>query len=235
MRGWSVLVLVAACGDEVRTSDDSLDDLIEYVDASIDAPRGSLGDAGGTAQLVIEPMSADFGLLPVGGGSGTTRLIQIINFGFGPAMLLNFRLDAPEFSILSTNCGAALPASELCNVQLAATPLRMGNAFGLFSLDAEVGDGMGQTVNVGLNVTGGRTVRLTVGGMGSGVVRSTLGKLSCPGVCDAFVSETVSLDAVAEPGSVFAGWSGDCAGSEPVCSITAEPHTAVVHAMFEPN
>lgn len=56
---------------------------------------------------------------------------------------------------------------------------------------------------------------VSLGGSGSGSVVSSPVGISCPGDCDeAYVEGTdVDLMPSEDPGSVFAGWSGDCTGS----------------------
>ncbi len=66
-----------------------------------------------------------------------------------------------------------------------------------------------------------RELQITLEGSGSGTVASSPGDISCPGACVEEFPQgaTVGLTAIpatdspAEPGSVFTGWSGDCAGS----------------------
>ncbi|QQR73954.1 MAG: CSLREA domain-containing protein [Holophagales bacterium] len=52
-------------------------------------------------------------------------------------------------------------------------------------------------------------------GLGTGSVQSAPAGIDCPGDCQQVYLEGsgVTLDAVADPGSFFGGWSGDCLGS----------------------
>lgn len=52
-------------------------------------------------------------------------------------------------------------------------------------------------------------------GLGTGSVQSSPAGIDCPGDCQQVYLEGsgVTLDAVADPGSFFGGWSGDCLGS----------------------
>lgn len=63
-------------------------------------------------------------------------------------------------------------------------------------------------------------------GPGLGSVTSSPGGIHCGGgaVCEAeFVSGTVlTLTAVANPGSIFAGWSGPCTGTSPTCTVSMD-------------
>ena len=63
---------------------------------------------------------------------------------------------------------------------------------------------------------------VTVQGTGSGTVTSSPGGISCPSTCNAtFAPGTVvTLTATPDPPSTFAGWSGDCSGTDPTCIVT---------------
>jgi hypothetical protein len=67
-------------------------------------------------------------------------------------------------------------------------------------------------------------------GTGDGTVTSSPVGIDCGVTCSGEFEEgtTVSLNAAAAPGSVFAGWSGGCSGTGP-CSVT---NTATVIARF---
>lgn len=66
-------------------------------------------------------------------------------------------------------------------------------------------------------------------GTGSGTVTSSPSGLSCGSTCTAnFACNTpVTLTAAADPGSVFAGWSGGGCGGTGTCSVSATSATAV--------
>lgn len=65
-------------------------------------------------------------------------------------------------------------------------------------------------------------------GAGVGRVSSTPPGIDCPGDCQQVYLEgtAVSLGASAEPGSAFAGWSGDCSGTAD-CQLTMDGDRAV--------
>jgi subtilisin family serine protease len=73
---------------------------------------------------------------------------------------------------------------------------------------------------------------ITVGkaGAGTGTVTSDSAGIDCGATCTGqfLQSSTVNLAAAPDPGSVFAGWSGDCRGTGP-CSLT---ENAAVTATF---
>lgn len=66
------------------------------------------------------------------------------------------------------------------------------------------------------------SLSVSLSGSGSGSVTGS--GISCPSTCSSLtdLDSQVSLTAVAAPGSVFSGWSGDCSGSGSVCSLTMD-------------
>jgi hypothetical protein len=73
-----------------------------------------------------------------------------------------------------------------------------------------------------------RTLSVGLSGGGSGTVTSSPTGIDCPGDCgEAYVQgSSVDLSAVAEPGSVFAGWSGACTGTG-ACSLLMDSDKTV--------
>ena len=74
------------------------------------------------------------------------------------------------------------------------------------------------------------TVTINKAGAGTGTVTSHPAGIDCGTTCKGQFPEdlTVNLTAAPDPGSVFAGWSGDCSGTDP-CSLT---QNATVTATF---
>ena len=74
------------------------------------------------------------------------------------------------------------------------------------------------------------TVTINKAGAGTGTVTSDSAGIDCGATCNGQFPQgsTVNLAAVSDPGSVFAGWSGDCSGTDP-CSLT---QNATVTATF---
>jgi CSLREA domain-containing protein/uncharacterized repeat protein (TIGR02543 family) len=65
---------------------------------------------------------------------------------------------------------------------------------------------------------------VTLQGIGSGVVTSSVGSINCGDTCsDEYGSGTaVTLTATADTGWVFAGWDGACSGTDATCKVTMD-------------
>ncbi|MDQ6785607.1 MAG: hypothetical protein M3033_02140 [Acidobacteriota bacterium] len=96
--------------------------------------------------------------------------------------------------------------------------------------DGEVGDYIGaQMAAVNLEVP-----QLNVTETGGGSVSSADRLISCGNKCSSNydAGTVVSLTASANSGSIFAGWSGDCAGNQVICSVTVS-RVQAVSALFK--
>ena len=95
----------------------------------------------------------------------------------------------------------------------------------------ELGDYIGaQMAAVNLEVPS-----VTITKVGSGTVTSVIGKLNCGGVCTTQViaGTQVTLNSTTPGNAQFGGWSGDCAGADPSCTLTVNKATNVT-ATFTP-
>ncbi|MBL8073233.1 MAG: JDVT-CTERM domain-containing protein, partial [Nitrospira sp.] len=74
------------------------------------------------------------------------------------------------------------------------------------------------------------TVTVNPTGAGTGTVTSDPAGIDCRATCNGKfpLGSTVHLTAIPDPGSVFAGWTGDCAGTGS-CSLTSN---ATITATF---
>ena len=78
-------------------------------------------------------------------------------------------------------------------------------------------------------------INVTRNGSGSGSVTSNAGGIACGATCsgDFAPLQSVTLNAVADPGSVFTGWLGACTGRA-TCQLTAQSDETVT-ATFAPS
>ena len=66
-----------------------------------------------------------------------------------------------------------------------------------------------------------------------GLVTSSPAGIDCGSTCSGSFSSgtSVTLTALASGTTVFAGWAGACAGTEPICTLTMDENKAVT-ALF---
>jgi hypothetical protein len=78
------------------------------------------------------------------------------------------------------------------------------------------------TASLGVTFTAVRGLSVTKAGDGTGTVTSGGGEIACGSTCSASFPSgaAVTLTATAGADSVFVGWSGGCAASAPVCSLS---------------
>jgi|GEM_PF-370711 len=126
-------------------------------------------------------------------------------------------------------CSANFPQNS--QVTLTATP---GSGFGLGSWTGSCSGNTSPCVftitapsSVTATFTQLGTITISLIGVGSGSVTSSPSGINCPGTCSAsFANNTaVTLTATANAKSVFAGWTGVCAGNN-TCSITVTNSTS---------
>ena len=154
----------------------------------------------------------------------TTRTLEVAKDGLGTGVVTT----DPS----GLDCGAVCEALFAlgASVVLTATP-DDGSSFAGWSGDADCSDG-----NVTLDVDRScvatfdldpQTLTVDFRGTGAGRVVSEPGGLACSTACQASfpAGDTVILTATALAGSVFRGWSGDCAGTAPVMVEMTGPRT----------
>jgi subtilisin family serine protease/NOL1/NOP2/fmu family ribosome biogenesis protein len=176
-------------------------------------------------------------------GGGTSNGLQ---FTIAPAFSLTVsRAGAGSGSVTSTpagiNCGATCAASYVSGQQVTLqASAAAGSVFAGWS-GACTGTGactVTMTTNTAVTATfNPMTFSLTVSkaGTGSGSVTSSPAGINCGATCAAsYVSgQQVTLQASAAAGSIFAGWSGACAGTG-ICTVTMTANRAVT-ATFNPT
>jgi hypothetical protein len=184
--------------------------------------------------------------------SGTLRYpgSSYVGYGLGgpPAFKTLARLDVilrGAGKVVSTP--AAIDCGSVCGVDLpigggftlTATPAE-GYRFGHWQGDACQGSSptcaawvtsWARTTAVFDQAT---LLKVTRSGSGSGTVTSAPGGVDSGSACTATFDpgQTLTLTAKPEGGSRFAGWSGACTGTAPICTFTAAVGTASVEAAF---
>lgn len=143
---------------------------------------------------------------PAGGGSGNVT-------------------SSPSAIFCGSTCSAAF--AQGTEVTLTANPA-LGNRFtawggacsGTASTCTVTANGDVQ-VTAGFESTQSHVLDVSVGGAGGGSVSSTPGGIACPGDCSETYADgtSVTLQASADPGSAFVGWSGACTGTG-TCTVT---------------
>ncbi|MCF8055167.1 MAG: hypothetical protein K9K37_00830 [Desulfocapsa sp.] len=71
-------------------------------------------------------------------------------------------------------------------------------------------------------------------GSGAGKITSDVEGIDCEGECSEIYDygTEVILTAVPVDGSTFKGWSGDCTGSDPVCTVTVDQEKSVTAEFY---
>ncbi|MHA2620842.1 MAG: InlB B-repeat-containing protein [bacterium JZ-2024 1] len=188
---------------------------------------GWSGDCSGTSPSFIVTMDADksctatFMLIP--------RTLTVAVEGSGTVTL------TPPGTVCATSCSETYDSGQ--TVTLNAQPAQ-GFVFLNWTGDCR---GTNATVQISMNADMtctahfAQTFALTVtkSGNGSGTVTSNPPGISCGTDCDeSFVSgESIVLTAQDDPGSRFAGWSGDCTGSSSQVVVVINANKTCV-AMF---
>jgi PKD repeat protein len=138
-------------------------------------------------------------------------------------------------------CGAGCQASFDTGTAVTLTPTPdPGSVFAGWTGDCSGTSSCQLTMNQARSVTATfapNSFLLTVSkqGTGSGQVSSTPNGITCGAGCQASFDPgaVVTLTATPDPGSVFAGWSGDCSGTGS-CQVTISQARSVT-ATFAPN
>jgi hypothetical protein len=173
------------------------------------------------------------------GGTSTCQLISGGTLGatFNPSAFytLSVLLDGSGMGTVVSNpsginCGSACGASYAAGKQvtLTASPAA-GSYFAGWTGACAGASNCTVSMTAARNVTaifnaGVPSYPLTVykSGTGSGPVTSSPPGITCGSNCSASYTSgaSVTLTATANPGSVFAGWTGACSGMGPTCVVT---------------
>jgi hypothetical protein len=149
--------------------------------------------------------------------------------------------DGPEGDI---SCGAMCSDNYPLDtvVTLTATPTAP-SGFGGWSGDCAGAAECRVTMSAPRAVTAtfdpGLAVAVTGSGTGSVADTTPGGTIACPGDCDeVYATDTaVTLEATPAVGSLFGGWTGDCAaaGANPVCNLTMAANRSLTASFVTPN
>jgi Divergent InlB B-repeat domain/Immune inhibitor A peptidase M6 len=131
-----------------------------------------------------------------------------------------------DIGVFGTTDGGTTWNSERFNMPVVALTDLKYNATTGFLMGATHGRGLWRLAPNG--APAGPTLTVTKAGTGSGTVTSTPAGIACGGTCSAsFPNGTpVSLSAVPDAGSTFAGWSGACTGTS-ACAVTMTSNQSV--------
>jgi hypothetical protein len=177
--------------------------------------RGELRPTDGDGDAVA---TCDTGAYEAAGVAPVQHLLEVTVAGAGAGSVTSspVGIDCPG------DCDESWVLTQ--NVELAATPDPgsyfvgwSGDCAGAAACNFAMSADRAVTATFGLL----RTLDVALAGPGGGGVTSVPAGVACPGDCtEAFADGTpVALTAVPGPGSYFAGWSGDCAGTGP-CNLT---------------
>jgi len=169
---------------------------------------GWSGDATGTSNAVLTNIQSDKTLTATFNQSQETFTVTINTAGNGSGTLSQ--------STQSVSCGS--------NLTVTATP----DAYSTFA--GWTGDASGTGNAVLTNITSNKTitatfnpnVTMTTNNAGNGTVTGT--GISCPGDCTESYNFGTPVQLTATPADChkFTGWSGNCSGTSPICTLTMD-------------
>lgn len=169
--------------------------------------------------LLRDDLSKYFDPSPVSGQGLSFELMMVVN---SPTLtILEDGIPPDQTALLGTGqvVQDQISAAELASLCASIAPCEIRAS--LRMLSPRLG---GVRELAAWNIVISRSLTLSKNGTGTGTVTSTPIGINCNAACPsqsaAFTSATVTLTASPATGSVFAGWSGDCTGSQPSISLT---------------
>ena len=195
-----------------------------------------VGGTGGTpATLMIAPTTKDYAMVDAGTQSADTTF-TVTNTGAVNATALTVALGGAnpgEFVISAGGTCAGLAtltpaggATPSCTVKVAFKPTAFGTKNATVTVTGRVANSTATTqASATLTGIGRQSFTVTVLNSGTGTGTVTGGAINCGSACTTSVvattaAGTITLTAAASAGSSFAGWTGDCASSNPSTSCT---------------
>jgi hypothetical protein len=142
----------------------------------------------------------------------------------------------PVLRVLLGNGDGTFQAPQDASLPFIPDSLSVGDFNRDKSPDVTIASDHGISVLLNTNLTPAEfTLAVTSGGSGTGIVTSSPAGIDCGGSsCTASfpTGTSIVLTAAPHPGSIFAGWSGACNGTDPnMCGVTLNTNQSVT-AMF---
>lgn len=198
----------------------------------ITKPRLNVAAALRFPQIATQPASAAFGYLLIGTGE-PIQTFTITNSGALDLSVGTITLTGAlaDFVMQSDYCsGQTLPPAASCSVSVKFSPQSAGSKTAALSIPSNDPDH--PSLALPLSGTAGMSYTLTAAKAGSGTITSAPAGISCGGDCTEQYPQgtAVTLTALADPGWVFAGWSGSGCSSGP-CVVTVNSDFSIT-ALF---
>jgi uncharacterized repeat protein (TIGR02543 family) len=212
---------------------------------------------GSTVVLTAAPAAGSTFTGWSGGGCTGTGTCSVVIPAGGVSVSATFTLSIHTLSVTKAgtgtgtvtsnptgiNCGANCNANYNYGTSVTLTATPAANA----TFSGWTGGGCSGTGTCTVSVTAATTVQAGFAliqhnlnikpvGVGTGVVTSNPIGINCGGDCDELYNDgtMVMLTATPDAGNTFAGWSGDCSGTMPMCIVTMSGDMSVA-VDFEPR
>jgi len=185
-----------------------------------------------TPEISITPNSKDFGQVEL--GNNISQAFTITNKGSTKLFIDNISLNSDtDFYIKNDNCSAqALSSGKTCSVEITFSPSGLGLKNSLLTIRSNDPD----SGVMEIPVRGTGIARLTVikSGNGIGTVLSEPSGISCGKDCEEIYTQstTVTLSAIPDDCSDFAGWKGENCNGTDSCIVTIENKNIIIEAVF---
>lgn len=173
----------------------------------------------------VSPLWLDFGPVALSSTS-PTQIVTITNTGLSPITGWEGGGVNSPFSV-SQDCGSSLPVGETCYFYYAFAPTTTGFATAQSRVNTNAG-------SFTILLQGGAhpaeySLGVTFPGTGRGSVSSSPAGINCNTDCSQTFTagSLITLTPVADPFSVFSGWSGSCSGTGD-CVVTANADKSVI-------
>lgn len=174
--------------------------------------------AASASNIIVTPTSLYFGSVNIGSSSSQTVTIQ--NLGDSALDVNSVTLSGTNTSEFSqTNNCSTVAAGSSCQITVTYSPAVSGSKTATLVISHNQD---AAPSNVSLNGSSGFSLTVTTSGSGSGTVTSTPEGINCGTNCTVTYQQgsSVTLAAVPDENSVFAGWSGIACSGTRDCTIS---------------